>query len=181
MLMFFVRLLLFFLFLTACFSVRANTLKGRVTDAAGQGLPFANIYVKSTATGTVANEDGFYQLQLPAGPYELVFQFVGFKAKVEAVELTEATQVHNVMLEPETHSLAEIEVSNRTEDPAYRIVREAIKKRKYHLQEIAEYSCNAYVKGLQRLTKVPGKVLGFNVAGLEPGIVYLSESVCLLE
>ena len=36
------------------------TLKGRVTDAAGQGLPGANVLLNGTTAGTAAGADGDY-------------------------------------------------------------------------------------------------------------------------
>lgn len=71
------------------------------------------------------------------------------------------------------------------EDPAYAIIRKTIKRRKAHLDEVKAYTCQVYIKGLQKLLAAPKKFMGFDVqkatreAGLDSnrrGIIYLSES-----
>ena len=49
-----------------------------------RGLAFANVAVRGAATSTGANEQGQYQLRLPAGSYELVFQYVGYRPQHRA-------------------------------------------------------------------------------------------------
>src|SRR5690606_4783505 len=83
----------------------------------------------------------------------------------------------NVTLSPEAYNLNEVTIRASGKDPAYEMVRSAIRKRKYHLNEVKAYSCQVYIKGLGRLTEVPNKMLGIKVSDVEPGIVYLSESV----
>ncbi|MCB0640468.1 MAG: carboxypeptidase-like regulatory domain-containing protein, partial [Phaeodactylibacter sp.] len=55
---------------------------GTVTDVYGEALPFANIYLKGTSTGTAANIEGVYELQLEPGSYEIVFQYIGYETKI---------------------------------------------------------------------------------------------------
>lgn len=156
---------------------QAAMLKGRVTDEKGEPLPFATLYLRNTTTGTATNEQGYYQLPLEPGTYEVVFQYVGYKAKVEQV-IIEATDVErNITLQLDIYSLNEVEVKANEKDPAYAIVKAAIARRKYHLQEVLAFNCRVYTKGLGRLTNVPNRVLGVKVNDLKPGIVYLSESV----
>ncbi|HTL82297.1 MAG TPA: DUF5686 family protein, partial [Bacteroidia bacterium] len=68
------------------------------------------------------------------------------------------------------------------EDPAYRVIRNAIKERKFYLEQVNAYSCDVYIKGLQRVTEHPDKIMGMDVdidgeIDSLSGIVYLSESV----
>ncbi|MFD2512775.1 DUF5686 and carboxypeptidase regulatory-like domain-containing protein [Pontibacter locisalis] len=158
----------------------AGTLRGRITDENGQGLPFASIYIKETASGTASNDQGFYQLQLPAGTYTLEFKYVGYRAKSETVTIGEGTQELNVQLLPEVLNLKEVVVRAADEDPAYGIMRNAIRLRKYHQNEVNAWQAQVYMKGVYRLDKVPPKVLGIKVVDVDTGIVYLSESVSIL-
>jgi len=89
----------------------------------------------------------------------------------------------DVQLLPTALEIAEIVVTADAEDPAYRIIREAQKKRKYHLTQIQSYSVDTYVKGNTKIAEVPEKILGQEVGNMEgvldtnrQGIVYLSES-----
>jgi len=40
-------------------------ITGKVSDASGNGIAFANVVLKNTNTGTTTNDDGFYSLELP--------------------------------------------------------------------------------------------------------------------
>ena len=162
-------------------TVRAQqtfTVKGKVVDEKGEGMPFASVYIKGTSKGTTTNDDGNYFLQVQSGTYELVFQFIGYKALTKKVTVAGATTL-NVALEREVLKLKEITVTASDEDPAYAIMRKAIRNRKKYLKEIDQFSCDTYVKGLQRLNKAPKRVLGMKVT-VDTGIVYFSESVSKL-
>src|SRR5688572_8701051 len=156
----------------------AGTLQGKVTDEQGEPLPFTNIFVQNSTNGTNANELGFYQFRLPAGTYEIVFKYIGFKPQVHTLTIGEGTLNFDVKLKPEAYSLQEVVVKASAKDPAYAMVKAAINRRKFHLKETEAYKCRVYIKNLQRLTEVPKKVMGLvKVTDLKPGIVYLSESV----
>lgn len=167
--------LLLLLLLPIC--AMAGVLRGRITDENGKGLPFASIYMKETASGTASNEEGLYQLQLSPGTYTLEFKYVGYRATFETVTVGEGTQELNVQLQPEVLNLKEVIVRAADEDPAYGIMRNAIRLRKYHQNEVSAWRARVYMKGVGRMDKVPSKVLGIKVVDVDTGIVYLSESV----
>ncbi|MBC7448590.1 MAG: carboxypeptidase-like regulatory domain-containing protein [Hymenobacteraceae bacterium] len=156
-------------------------LKGRITDPAGQPLPFCNVFIKTTGQNTAANEQGRYQtVNLAPGTYEVLFQYVGFEPRTEHVTITAQAITLDVTLPESTFNLGEVTIRAADEDPAYAIVRAAISRRKYYRDEISSFRCRTYVKGLGRLTDVPGKLLGGLIdmtPDIKPGIIYLSESV----
>lgn len=154
------------------------TIQGKVTDKKGEMLPFASVYVKGTSQGTTTNEQGNYAIQLPSGSYEMVYQYIGFKVTTQKLTVQKDLKV-DVVLEAETLKLKEIVVVASDEDPAYPIMRKAIRNRKKHLWEVKKFTCDTYVKGLQRLGDAPDKLLGMAVE-VDTGIVYLSESVSKL-
>jgi len=154
----------------------ANELYGRITDENGEGLPFASVYIKNTTSGTTSNIEGDYTLALAPGQYEVVYRYVGYREVTMKVTMGAERQLLNVPMEPDVVELQTITVNANDKDPAYRVIRQAIKKRKKHLREVKAYHCNVYIKGLQRLDKAPKKVLGFDI-NLDTGIVYLSESI----
>ena len=160
----------------ASFPAMGEKIFGKVTDENGQGLPFATLYIKNTSIGTTSNAEGDYSLEVNAGEYEIIFQFVGYKKAVRKVIITNESIRLDVKMVPEITTLNEVVVNAQDEDPAYAIIREAIKKRKYYQNEVKGYDCKVYIKGLQRLDERPEKIFGFNVT-IDTGIVYLSESV----
>ncbi len=56
-------------------------LNGQVKNENGTPLTGANIVVQGTTTGTVANKDGSFQLNVPTGSGIIVVSFVGYKTK----------------------------------------------------------------------------------------------------
>ncbi|HEY4322753.1 MAG TPA: DUF5686 and carboxypeptidase regulatory-like domain-containing protein [Mucilaginibacter sp.] len=174
---------LFLLFGLHVFSQQV-TISGRVTDENNKAIPFASVYLKNTTKGTSANSEGRYILQLTPGAYELQFMAVGYKQAGHKFTIN-SDQVFNITLQTQTYQLNNVVIKAGGEDPAYAIIRKAIKKRKSHLNEVNAYTCEVYIKGLQKLLAAPKKFMGFDVQkaarenGLDSnrrGIIYLSES-----
>ena len=74
-------------------------------------LPFANVLVKGTATGTVTDFDGKFSLNnLEPGTYSFVFSFVGYETitlENIVVEADKFTQL-SVSLGPGSNALDEV-------------------------------------------------------------------------
>lgn len=173
---------LFFIFLNELLVSQTFVLSGKITDKS-DALPFATILVKSSAYSTISNVNGQYSLKLPQGNYEVIFQYIGYARKIEKINLNE-NRTLDVNLSPDGISLNEVEIK-AGEDPAYPIIRQAIKKRKYYLNQLDAYTCEAYIKGLQKINSVPKNIKGLiKLAGGDlsdtndiKGVIYLSESV----
>jgi len=174
--------ILFLLISFRAFSQQVN-ISGKISDENNKPVPFANVYIKNTTKGTSANSEGEYILQLKPGSYEVQYKSVGYKRESRKLDLT-TSQVLNITLKIETYQLNDVIVKSG-EDPAYAIIRKAIKKRKAHMNEVSAYTCEVYIKGLQKLLAAPKKFMGIDVQkaarenGLDSnrrGIVYLSES-----
>ena len=181
-----IRIIYFIVLLVSSGNLLAQyfTISGKITDGNNQSLPFSSVQVKGSTQGTNANADGFYSLKLQAGTYDLIFQYIGYKKKVETI-IVNANDIKNVVLNPESYELKEVVVKDG-EDPAYAVIRAAIKKRKFYLREVDAYTCKAYIKGLQRLKDFPpkmAKLINAMSSNTENkidssllGVVYLSES-----
>lgn len=160
---------------------QSYVLSGKISGNK-EDLPFATIMVKGSTLGTNSNVNGFYTLRLPAGTYEIIYQYIGYSKKTEKVILSD-NKVLDVHLNPDGISLKEIEIK-AGEDPAYPIIRKAMAKRKYYQNQLSAYTCMAYIKGLQKIDAVPKnlkgliKISGGNVSDTADmkGVVYLSES-----
>jgi hypothetical protein len=120
-----------------CLNLAAQqfTLSGKITSESGQPVPFASVYVQNTTNGTSANNEGEYTFNLKAGRYTILYKAVGYRQQMLEVDLKQ-NQSKNITLNAEVFQLQTVSVSANAEDPAYAIIREAIKKRKFHLQEV---------------------------------------------
>jgi len=153
-------------------------IRGYIYNEAGEPLPFATIYVKQTETGTTTNIEGFFELPLASGAYNLVFQYLGFSAQEKTVNVVSTFQNFDITLQPESLVLQEVEINAKMEDPALTIMRKAIAKSKFHLQQIDSYSARVYTKGSGRLVDSPfflRKTLAKE--GIDSTFTFVSESI----
>ena len=75
------------LFIIALFSLcfwsvtglKAQTVRGIISDSLGNVLPFVSVYVKNSKSGVSANQNGEYNVKLKAGNNTLVFSAIGFE------------------------------------------------------------------------------------------------------
>jgi hypothetical protein len=163
-------------------------LSGKVTDQANKPIGFTSVYIRNTTYGTTANENGIYQFKLKPGHYFVVYRFVGFKEKVQDVTITDHDETLNVQLIDEVYTLKDVYIKAKgrkrlNEDPAMEIMRQAIRKREFYLNEVQGYNCAIYIKGVQKLTSAPKSLVGRNVAQVLDldsngrGVLYQSESL----
>jgi hypothetical protein len=179
--------ILLFLFSLLHFTAHAVKISGTITDDKGNILPFASVFIKGSSTGTTSNNRGKYFLDLPAGSYIIVCQYVGYARQEKAVTLTSESITLDFSLSIQQTNLKEVIVKAGAEDPAYEIIRHAIKKRKSYENPLDSFTCEAYIKTLIRSRSLPSKILGktfsdedrkdLGVDSEGRGIIYLSESL----
>jgi hypothetical protein len=176
----------YFLFVVLTFILNSAagqqfSIKGTIRDAEGLPIPFVSVYIKNTTKGTSANVDGIYNLKADTGRITLVYRAIGFKNTEKKIHLT-GPHTEDVVLSSESLTLEGVTITSNGEDPAYAIIRKAIKKRKSYLNESEEFKVNVYIKGMQKLVGAPKRFFGQDIQKTldldtnRKGIVYLSES-----
>jgi hypothetical protein len=156
----------------------AGGIKGRITTKQGEALPFAGIAVKGTSNGTMANEDGEYEFSLPAGNYDIIFQYLGFKSVSRSVTITNDFQELNITLEEQALNLQEATIGKGKEDPAYSIMRRAIAKARFHQLQLRGYTAKVYSRSTALPTKIPYLVeRRLKKEGIQEGKAIINESV----
>jgi hypothetical protein len=174
-----------FLIFLLCFINIANAgiVRGLVTDTNDEPLPFASVYVKGSTMGTATNPEGVFELDIPDGDHEIVFQYVGYKKQTKIIHVSGKPVYLNIKLQPDKIMLREVTISASAEDPAYRIIRNAIRKRKDYLNQIENYTCDVYTKGIFEMTEAPDVMFGDSLNTENDsilGIFYLSESESMI-
>jgi hypothetical protein len=171
-------------FISLSISAQSLTVRGKITDQQGRAIPFASIYEKNTTIGTSANSEGEYSLKLGPGKHDLYYRAIGYRQETKEIDLKTNYNL-DVSLTAAVFELADVVVRSGREDPAYEVIRNAIRRRKVHLREADEYSTDVYIKGMQKMLAAPKKFLGRNIDDLSKeigldsnrtGIFYLSES-----
>ncbi|MCF6268758.1 MAG: DUF5686 and carboxypeptidase regulatory-like domain-containing protein [Melioribacteraceae bacterium] len=158
----------FFLFLspTILFG-QLFSIDGTITDRnSKRALGFANIQVVGTSLGTSSNIDGKYILHLNRGDYKLVASFIGYKSDTISLHVNMDIPI-NFKLNRTSVKLDEITVLPQ-ENPAFEIIREAIKTKNVRNKKLNSYQFNAFTKGIIKTTQDISA--GSNSAGLGLGI-----------
>jgi len=161
----------------------AGILQGKVTDDKGIPLPYATIYLEGTTTGVNANINGNYELAVSPGLYKVVCQYIGYKQSTYTLSVSgNETIGHTFVLMDQSLEMKEVVIHASTEDPAYPIIRNAIKRRKFHLDQVQSFQTGIYLKGVVRSRKLPEKFLGKKVKdetdavdSIGKGVLYLTE------
>jgi iron complex outermembrane receptor protein len=83
----------------------AQTIKGKVTDKSGSSLPYMNVMVKGTTTGTTTSDSGEFSLTVKKIPVTIVVSSMGYTTK--EVKVTN-TSFLNITVEEGGQSLDEI-------------------------------------------------------------------------
>lgn len=177
-----IRFLLLFTLLFSTLQLSAGGVRGTIRDAQDLPLAFASVFVSETGAGAVTNSEGYYELRLEPGTYTLVFQFLGYRSVVKELQVGTGFQELDVTLQAQAYTIDQVEVSGNGEDPAYTVMRKAIAKAEYHIQQIETYQAKAYIKGTGKLNNIPWIVRRqMEKEGVDTSMAFTSESISLLE
>ena len=167
--------LLFFLAITNAFS---GGIRGTIKGDDGTALAFASVFVKQTAAGAATDINGRFELTLPPGQYDILFQYLGYETQQQKVTIVSDFVEINVTLKTQVIVLQNVVVKAGKEDPAYTIMRKAIGKANYHTQQIDSYTAKVYIKGKGQLRDYPWFAKkAIEKEGITKDRVFISESV----
>lgn len=162
--------------------VFAGGITGKITDDKDDPLPFATIFVKQTGSGTTTNANGFYELSLRPGSYDITYQYIGYETVTRRVDVSGDFITIDIVLREQATMLQTVEVKAGKEDPAYTIMRKAIAKANYHRNQLDAYTARVYIKGAGQLKDYPWLAKKrLEKEGIEKGRVFISESVSDIE
>ena len=131
-------------------------LSGSIFDAkSSKPLEYVTVKVADTTYGTTADKNGNYILKLDYGSYKVIFSMVGYFTDTQAVYIESGSIERNVYMNPSEIFTETIEVIG--EDPAYDIMRKAIKYKKEFRARLKEYDYDAYTKYVIRSDFSPVK------------------------
>jgi hypothetical protein len=168
-------LLFFFLSLA-----QAQGIKGHITGENSEPIAGASLYIKELRQGTTANEDGYYELKIPAGNYTCLFQSMGYEPVTHNVTVGQGVTLLNIVMKEKIFEIEEVVVYNKREDPAYNIMRRAIAMSPYYMNQVKDYEAELYLKGSVHIIKIAAIVKRMakeQLAGIKEGNTYTEESV----
>lgn len=161
-----------------------GSIVGKLTDKeiAGEPLPFANVIIKGTSTGTTSDMEGFFELpSLKPGTYTVLFSFVGYETlEIPNVQVVQGkvTEI-NAGLGASAANLDEVlitTVSRRDSEVALLLEqKKAISiKQSIGTDELTRKAVNTVEQGLTKvsgITNIEGR--GIFVRGLDDRYNYL--------
>lgn len=89
------------------------TLKGHVKDAeTAEPLIGVSVLILNSQKGTTTNEQGYYQLQLKKGVYDIRYSYIGYKEQTVSLEINK-DQLLELGLEAESIKTGEVRVAGK--------------------------------------------------------------------
>lgn len=161
----------------------AQKISGTVKDEQGKPLSFASVFIKNTTRGTTANEQGYFSFAAEPGVYTLVCRHIGFAAREQQVTVSEQNVTIQFVLAVQTIKQQTAVVKGGAEDPAYAIMRKAIKKRTVYNNEVKTFICDAYIKSNARMMNAPRNMFkeekdpAKTLDSIRRSLLFLTESV----
>lgn len=169
---------LFALALFVSSSAFAGGIRGTIKGDDGAILAFASVFVKQTSAGAATDMGGRFELSLPPGQYDVLFQYLGYETTQRKIEVGADFAEINIVLKTQVVVLQNVIIKAGKEDPAYTIMRKAISKAKYHTQQLDNYTAKVYIKGKGQLKDYPWFAKkAVEKEGITKDRVFISESV----
>ncbi len=131
------------------------SVKGKVTDDQGNGLPGVSVVVKTTTAGTVTDSDGNFTVNVPNNNATLVFSFIGYLT--QEIPVNNQSTI-NVSMATDVKSLSEVVVVG------------------YGVQKKETVTGSVVSVNGDELVKSPAVNLSNSLAGRLPGVTAVNRS-----
>lgn len=140
-----------------------HTISGYIKSAAsGEELIGATVYEPQTGSGASSNVYGFYSLTLPAGNYELQYQYLGHQSITVAINLKGDTTI-----------TTELPEDNKQLD----VVEVTAEKTNKQIEDVSMSTIDLPVSTIKKIPAVFGEVDIIKTLQLLPGITSAGEGV----
>jgi hypothetical protein len=81
-------------------------IRGQVLNSSGRTpIPYASIFLSNTSIGAKANEDGSFELSVPAGKFDLIVSCIGFDTYNATIIASEQPDFIKITLNPKSEEM----------------------------------------------------------------------------
>ena len=132
-------------------NISSQTYKvfGKIYDIkTNKSVEYVTVKAADTTYGTTADKNGYYFLKLDGGAHKIVFSLIGYYSDTINVFIENSDIERDIYLRPSEIMTETIVVLG--EDPAYDIIRKAIKYKNEFRSKLTEYNYDAYTKYVLR-------------------------------
>jgi len=120
-------------------------ITGKIVDAkSNRPLSFASMKIIETGSGTTADGNGEFILNVKDGSYNVVTSYIGYFTDTSSFYISGENTSRDIFLKSTDIYTEVIDVEG--EDPAYEIIRKAIKYKQEFKKDLNEYNYDAYSK-----------------------------------
>lgn len=136
-------------------------LSGKILDEKKNPIPYAKIYVKTSADlRTQADVNGYYEMRLFEGEYFLVFSATGYEDRESYIVINPADSKRDIQLFPlKIQELEGFEVTTKKSNPGREIMLKVVEKRDKINPWNVPHTVDVYIKASEKITKT-GKEKG---------------------
>lgn len=139
-------------------SAQQIKVTGTIRDAdTHEPIPFVNIRVAGSSLGTSSDRIGKYILSLAPGRHEIVYTFIGYHTVKQQITVGYSPMIRDVDLKQGSVELEAIEITPQ-ENPAIRIIKEAIARKAKRKEKIERYSLTSHSKLVAEMKELSGPV-----------------------
>jgi hypothetical protein len=104
------------LFFAATNAQTSYSISGKVMNVAtGIAMAGTSVFAQNTTIGTVTDTEGNFRINLPAGGFDLVFSFLGYKTETRRVSAAEANDKLEIKLQEKEKELESVSVVSSNE------------------------------------------------------------------
>lgn len=143
-----------------CVYAQNFTVFGVIKDSLTQEpVPYTAVLIKETNIGTSSNIKGEYSITTAQNPVTLQFVFMGYRTKEITLNLNSPKTQQNILLNPNVIETKEV-VINAKDNPAIRIIKQAIKQKEKNNAKIERWQASSYSKLFIELDSLSMKLMG---------------------
>jgi len=140
-------------FLSLFEHLHAQSISGQVLNDEKEAIPFANIYVQQLQSGTAADGNGHFFLNLDKGDYDIVISAIGYENLSLPIIVGDDPLEQDYVLKSSSVELEEVVVKASKRDPAYAIIQNAIDHKKKYLSQVQSFRSQVYVKATEVISR----------------------------
>lgn len=147
-----INLLFFLLILNISINGQSFNISGHAFDKEkNEPLPFANIRILNSNSGTASNKSGEFSLKLTKGNYTLVASYIGYNSDTLNINVDKNISGLKFLLNISSVNLPEITVLPGN-NPALELIKKAIERKNERESKLNSYIVESYTKGTVRTT-----------------------------
>lgn len=134
----------------------AQNITGRITDKENNPL-VASIHINSENIGVVSNKDGYYQLFLHEGNYQIEYIYPDYKTVVKEIQVRDSTisLQMDIRLEEENFRIMHLLTNQQKEEKGRDIISSYMEEVKRQDERYKQFVVETYAKGNIDVSNIP--------------------------